>query len=48
MPAVTWVAFEIPDTGTGVVLFVVVPFPSSPLAPDPQLSTCPVESNAHE
>jgi len=36
-----------PRTGTGVLLSVVVPFPSSPSPLNPQARTVPSESNAY-
>ena len=45
-PAVTPTAPVIPLTGTGVVRFVVVPFPSCPNWPCPQHWTAPFPSSA--
>jgi hypothetical protein len=47
-PEETAVAFEMPATGTGVLLFVVEPSPSSPYWLSPQQSIPPVGTNAHE
>ena len=45
-PTATEVAVEIPDTVTGVVLFVVVPLPSCPILLLPQHFTIPADKDA--
>jgi hypothetical protein len=46
-PALTDWNVIMPETGTGVALFAVRPFPSSPALLSPQQYNTPVVDNAH-